>query len=319
MAIVCGVVLTMCAQLPRRSPDAVISALAARQNGVVHREQLLLAGVTRAQIAIRLRDGRLRALHRGVYLAGAVASEHAYPQAALFACGSRAVLSHRSAAAIWNLWPYSPKAYPWITVPPEKQLDRPRIVVRRTPLEQADIRTRHGMKIVSPPRVILDCAALFDDPYELEAVVADAAFRHLAAESELRDQVDRNTGRPGVGALRRVLDLDGGPRRTRSGGERWFLSVLRKHQFMGYEVNARIFGREVDFLWRDQAFCVELDGWDGHSSRVAFERDRLKWAHLQANGVDVMPVATRQAQRDEAGTIDRLRRVLARKPPRRSQ
>ena len=121
----------------------------------------------------------------------------------------------------------------------------------------------------------------------------------------------RNPGRPGLGGLRRVLDLDGGPRRTRSGGERWFLRLLREHRLGGHEVNASVHGREVDFLWRDQAFCVELDGWDGHSSRVAFERDRLKWAHLQANGIDVMPLAVRSAQRDEEGTIRRLRKTLA--------
>jgi len=44
---------------------------------------------------------------------------------------------------------------------------------------------------------------------------------------------------------------------------------------------------------------------------VAFERDRLKWAHLQANGIDVMPLAVRSAQRDEEGTIRRLRKTLA--------
>jgi len=171
------------------------------------------------------------------------------------------------------------------------------------------------MKVVSPPRAILDCAALIPDAYELEALVAEAAYRKRASEAELRTQVARNCGRRGSRALAQVLDLEGGPRRTRSGGERWFLSLRRRHKIGGYEVNPEIFGREVDFLWREQGFCVELDGWDGHSSRVAFERDRLKWAHLQANGMDVMPVATRQAQRDECGTIDRLRRTLARKVP----
>ena len=172
------------------------------------------------------------------------------------------------------------------------------------------------MPVVSPPRAVLDCSTLFDDDYELEALVADAAFRHLAFENELRDQVQRNPGRPGVASLRRVLDLEGGPRRTRSKGERWFLRLLRKHRIGGYEVNEKIHGKEVDFLWRDHSFCVELDGWDGHSSRIAFERDRLKWAHLQANGVDVMPLAVRQVQHDEEGTIRRLRATLARKGPR---
>lgn len=306
----------MHAQLSAQSPDALIRSLAARQNGIVHRERLLAAGLTKMQIETRLADGRLVALHRGVYLVGAVPSEHAYAQAALFACGRGAVLNHRSAAAIWRLWPYPPTAHPWVTVPAAKRLLRPRIVIRRAPLESRDVRHRHRMPVVSPPRAVLDCSTLFDDDYELEALVADAAFRHLAFENELRDQVQRNPGRPGVASLRRVLDLEGGPRRTRSKGERWFLRLLRKHRIGGYEVNEKIHGKEVDFLWRDHSFCVELDGWDGHSSRIAFERDRLKWAHLQANGVDVMPLAVRQVQHDEEGTIRRLRATLARKGPR---
>jgi very-short-patch-repair endonuclease len=143
--------------------------------------------------------------------------------------------------------------------------------------------------------------------------VAEASYRHLASEEELRNQIARNPGRRGLRLLRNVLDLEGGPRRTRSKGERWFLRMLRTHQIEGYEVNEEIHGREVDFLWRGHSFCVELDGWDGHKSRVAFERDRLKWSYLQAKGVDVMPLAVRGAQRDEEGTIRRLRQTLARK------
>ena len=303
----------MHAQLSSGSPDAIIRSIAAGQNGVVFRGQLLVAGLTKMQIETRLGDGRLVALHRGVYLVGAVPSEHAYAQAALFACGEDAVLSHRSAAAIWKLWPYSSTAHPWVTVPVDRHIVRPRIVIRRARLERRDVRRRHRMAVVSPPRVILDCAPIFEDDYELEAFVADAAYRRLASEDELRDQVARNAGRPGTRALRRVLDLEGGPRRTRSPGERWFLRLLREHGIDGYEVNGKIHGKEVDFLWREHSFCVELDGWDGHSSRIAFERDRLKWAQLQANGVDVMPLGVRQAQRDEEGTIWRLRQTLARK------
>jgi len=287
--------------------------LAARQHGVVYRDQLLEMGLSRAQIERRLADGRLLALHRGVYLVGAVAPEHACSQAGLFACGAGAVLSHWSAIALWGLRTYPARGFPWITIPHAKRIERPRIVIRRGPLASNDVRQRFGMSVVSPPRAVLDCAALIPDAYELEALVADTAYRRKASEAELRDQVTRNDGRRGARALSQILDLEGGPKRTRSGGERWFLSVLRKHKINGYEVNANIHGREVDFLWRDHSFCVELDGWDGHSSRVAFERDRLKWAHLQANGVDVMPIATRQAQRDESGAIDRLRRTLARK------
>jgi very-short-patch-repair endonuclease len=307
----------MCARIAKRSPDLVISALASRQHGVVSRAQLLDAGVTRAQIALRVRTGRLSPLHRGVYLVGPVPSEFAYSQAALLACGSAAVLSHRSAAWLWGLRDYSPRAHPWLTVPPSKHVVRPNVVVHRAPLDACDVRSKNGLALVSPPRAILDCAAIVADAYELEALVAEGSFRKLAPEHELAQQIARNSGRPGVKVLRDVLDLDGSPQRTRSGGERWFLRLLRENGFSGFEFNSKIHGKEVDCLWRDLDFCVELDGWDGHSSRLAFERDRLKWAHLAANGVDVMPIATRQAQRDATGTVTRLRAALERREARR--
>lgn len=307
----------MCAQVTERSPDLVIAALASRQHGVVSREQLLQAGVTKAQIALRVRNGRLIPLHRGVYLVGPVPSEFAYSQAALLACGSGAALSHRSAAWLWDLVRYSPCAHPWVTVPVDKHVVRPKIVVHRAPIEPRDIRSRHGLKAVSPPRAVLDCAATTEDPYELEGIVAEGFFRRRASEQELAQQITRNKGRPGVSLLREILDAEGGPQRTRSGGERWFLRLLRENGFSGFEFNAQVNGKEVDCLWRDLDFCIELDGWDGHSSRLAFERDRLKWAHLDANGIDVMPIATRQAQRDVSGTVERLRAALERRQTRR--
>ena len=280
MEVVRGVVLLMHAQLPSRSPDGLIRSIAARQNGIVRRPQLLDAGLTKMQIETRLADGRLVPLHRGVYLVGAVPSELAYAQAALLACGDKAVLSHRSAAAIWGLLVYPPTAQPWVTVPSHARLVRPRIVIRRGPLESRDTRRRHGMRVVSPPRAVLDCASLLDDLYELEALVADAAYRRLAFGEELRGQVERNAGRPGVAPLRRVLDLEGGPRRTRSKGERWFLQLLREHRITGYEVNEKIHGKEVDFLWRDQSFCVSHGEWS---------------LALPRNGLSQRPFPARQA------------------------
>ena len=79
-------------------------------------------------------------------------------------------------------------------------------------------------------RTILDMATFLDDPYELEALVGEAGFRGLASEAELRDQIERNAGRPGVTPLRKVLDIEGGPQRTRSSGERKMLRILRKHK-----------------------------------------------------------------------------------------
>ncbi len=166
------------------------------------------------------------------------------------------------------------------------------------------------MLVTSPPRTILDLASELDVDH-LEKLLAEANYRGLASEAELRDQLDRNPHKRGVAALRSVLDIPGGPRRTRSSGEIAFLRLLREHGIEGFEVNGTIEGYEVDFLWRDKKFVVEVDGYEGHSGRTAFERDRLKVATLRANGISVIPVTGRQIRLDEDGVVRRLLAALA--------
>ena len=169
---------------------------------------------------------------------------------------------------------------------------------------------RHGLRLTSPPRTILDLAARLD-PDDLEHLVAEAAYRKLARESELRDQLERNPRKAGNAALRAILDLPGGAQRTRSPAERSLLRLLRRSGIEGFELNARTHGYEVDVLWRDRGFALELDGYAGHASRIAFERDRLKIATLKANGVVVMPITPRQLRDDPTAVLARLRKALA--------
>jgi very-short-patch-repair endonuclease len=235
-----------------------------------------------------------------------VAPEHANEMAALLAYRLEATLSHRSAAALWGLLPYPASAPAWVTVAPERSATRPRIKACRARLEPCDIRRRERMALTSPPRTILDMAALRSDPYELERLVAEAHFRHLASEAELRAQLERNPRRRGVRALRRVLDLPGGPQRTRSPAEGALLRLLRERRIEGFEANAKVAGYEVDFYFADARLAVEVDGFDAHSGRVAFERDRLKAATLGAAGITVMPVTGRQVRSDPDGVVGRL-------------
>jgi very-short-patch-repair endonuclease len=235
-------------------------------------------------IATRLADGRLHELHRGVYLVGHTAPPpHAHEMAALLACGKGAVLSHRSAAHLWSLFSYPAAPPVCVTLPPERYVKRPRIETHRATIDRRDIRARHGLTLTSPPRTILDLAATLDAAH-LESVVAEA----------------------GTSSLIEILDLTGGPRRTRSPAERLMLRLVRRAQITGYETNGRIHGYEVDFLWRELSFAVEIDGYDAHSGRVAFERDRLKLATLEARGLVVMPVTGRRLRVDEEGVLGRL-------------
>jgi very-short-patch-repair endonuclease len=307
-------------QTPTQLVDRIISRIAKRQQGVLARWQLLEEGVSGRQIKLRLISGRLVELHRGVYLVGAVPGAHSHEMAALLAFRKRAVLSHRSAASLWNLLPYPARAPVWVTIPPERSTERPRIKAIRATLASRDIRKRDGLRLTSPPRTILDMAALLTKPaarpgsdghYKLEALVAEAQFRHLASELELRNQLNRNPGKRGAPALRSILGLPGGPQRTRSKGERAMLRLLRKRRIDGFETNAKVGGHEVDFLWRAEGVVVELDGYDGHSGRIAFERDRLRWASLSAHGLLVLPITARQIRDDPEGVLRRLGRARA--------
>jgi hypothetical protein len=78
--------------------------LAVDQRGVVSRSQLLHAGLTRNEIENRMAARRLVAVHRGVYAVGhRVLTAEGWWMAAVLAGGEGAVLSHTSAAAVWEL------------------------------------------------------------------------------------------------------------------------------------------------------------------------------------------------------------------------
>jgi hypothetical protein len=75
-------------------------------------------------IRTRLRDGHLHEIHRGVYLVGHRAPPpHAHEMAAVPVCPG-AVLSHSSAAHLWELLPYPAAAPVWVTLEPERSVRR---------------------------------------------------------------------------------------------------------------------------------------------------------------------------------------------------
>ena len=95
-----------------------------------------------------------------------------------------------------NLLPYSPSAPVCVTVPPGRDIARPRIEVHRMALSRRDVRRRDDLMLTSPPRTILDLALPIGQE-RLEWLVAEASYRRLASEAELRAQVERNEEREG--------------------------------------------------------------------------------------------------------------------------
>ena len=86
------------------SIEHAINAKAGRQHGVVALEQLIGLGLSASAVRSRVAAGRLHRVHRGVFAVGpAPLTGQGRWMAAVRACGDGAVLSHRSAAALWGL------------------------------------------------------------------------------------------------------------------------------------------------------------------------------------------------------------------------
>src|SRR5437879_10139214 len=93
-------------KLHHHGVDGLIATIAKGQHGVVARRDLLQAGVGRNAISHRLSTSRLHPLYRGVYAVGhPTLTMKGIWMAAVLAGGQRAVLSHRSAAALWGVRP----------------------------------------------------------------------------------------------------------------------------------------------------------------------------------------------------------------------
>jgi len=288
----------------------VVAKLAEGQQGVVSHGQLVGLGVGASAIQRRVRAGRLHRVHLGVYLVGHLArAPHATEMAALLACGEAAVLSHRSAAFVWSAGASRPPQV-HVTVGGDWSARRPGVVVHRSErLEQTDVEERHGLKLTSAERTILDLAAVLS-PAVLEWFIGQAFARRLVSPAALAARAEASLGWRGIRKLRAALDLSGGPSYTRSPSERTLRGALRRSELPAPEVNV-IAGRyELDFLWRAERLVVEVDGYTYHSDPVAFERDRLRDAELQASGYRVMRVTRRQVRDTPEAVIARIRRAL---------
>jgi very-short-patch-repair endonuclease len=198
-----------------------------------------------------------------------------------------------------------------ITVPGRNPGRKRGIGVHRvTRLDRRDVRRLGDIPVTSPARTIVDLATAVVSR-DLERALAEAHARRLVRRSDLLPLLARRSGRPGVRVLRALIDDDAVPGLTRSEAEDRLLALIRAAELPAPEVNVRIGRYEVDFLWREQRFVVEVDGFRFHSSRAAFERDRLRDGDLAGMGFRVFRTTWRQIVRGPEALVARIASALA--------
>jgi very-short-patch-repair endonuclease len=302
----------MCVQLGSDGVDALIAELAGRQHGVVARWQLEDAGVSRRSIEHRLHCRRLHSLHRGVYAVGhRVVSQRGRWMAAVLAAGRGAVLSHRSAAALWRMRPHSGGR---IDVSAAHNLARrPGLQPHRLPLPSDEVTIHDGIPVTTVPRTLLDLAAVIDKR-ALAKALEQAEILRLTDPLSPATVLERHPRRRGAAKLRAALNTPPLPQ-TRSELEHIFLEALAKARLPRPETNALVGTAtaryEVDCLWREQRLIVELDGRSTHDTAAAFERDRARDRDLSARGFRVVRITSRQLAQERRAVMRDLRTLTA--------
>jgi very-short-patch-repair endonuclease len=101
------------------------------------------------------------------------------------------------------------------------------------------------------------------------------------------------------------------PDGTRTELEARFLGLCRRQRLPAPRVNVRVGPDTVDFLYPAHRLIVEVDGWEGHRMRSAFEEDRARDARLTVLGYTVIRFTWRRLTDDPPGVAATVRALLA--------
>ncbi len=296
-------------RLSSQAVDLAIAAVAAKQNGNVTREQLFDLGLDRNAIRYRLRVGRLYRVFRGVYAVGRrPTTPHERAAAAVLACGSGAALSHGSAMALWGFWKRWDEPFE-VTVLGDR---RPTgiVVHRSTTLRRRDLTSHLGIRVTSPARTLMDTCPRPNDK-ALKRTVNKALHSPWLNEGQLAETLARHRTLPATKRIAPLIGLPGTP--TRAGWEDDFSSFCENHGLPAPVMGAPIHGYLVDALFVAEQVIVELDSWEFHKNRIAFETDRERDVDALAHGFVTVRMTWDRIHEGPQREATRLHVILARR------
>lgn len=300
----------------KEAPDTCCELIAAEQHGVVSRAQALATGMTPREIQHRLSSGKWQSALPGTYVPLAVPrSWHQDLAAACLWAGEASAISHRAAAALWELDPFRPGLVELTT---SRWIRSSDIVIhhsRRFP--RCDVSTRNGIVVTSPTRTLIDLGAVSSDE-DVEIAMDCALRRGLTSIPYIRRRLARIGGRGarGAGVLRRLLDSrDPACAPTESVLESRFRALVRRAGLQP-PITQQVIQSEqglvarVDFAYTDIRLLIEVDGWDHHANKEIWQHDlhrnntltNLGWKVLRFSWADV----TRRGETVIAQLVDAL-------------
>ena len=267
------------------------------------------------------RRRRFHVLHRGVYAVGhRRLSWHSRCWAAVLGAEANetdevvwpAVASHASAAHLWGLYRFAPERID-VTAPIRRRAKREFVVHFSSILAPEDRGAREGIPVTSVPRTLLDLA-IRARPDQLDRLLERAEELELLDLHAAEAVLVRAGGHRGRGRLRRALALyQPDPAFTRSRFEEQFLRLVRAAGLPAPSMNFNAHGYELDAYWPEHRFAVELDLFETHGTRAAFERDRLRHEELKLLGIEMIRVTKPRLDREPEVVLGNLATLLERR------
>ncbi len=276
--------------------DDLVWRLAESQHGAASREQARGLGVSRAGLTRRLRRGQWRAVTPRVLLVhGSPNTELQAAMVAALDAGPGAVLSHHSAAALWELPGFHLL---------DLHVTRPRDGSRRPSslsvlhvcriLRGHHVTVHDGIPVTTPARTIFDLAAVVH-PYRVKRTLDAAWSKHLLDGIRMAAILDDlgKRGRTGTTVMRELL-AERGPDYIPpdSGLEGRFRDILicdgQRPMVRQIDVGGESWLGRIDFYDREARLIVQIDSERFHSALIDKEADDHQTAELEAAGFEVL-------------------------------
>ena len=231
--------------------------------------------------------------------------------AALLWAGDAAAVSHRAAAALWNLDGFQ-RQLTEITMPSPRH-GRPDVISHRGLFLPGDTSHVKGMRVTSPSRTLMDVASVAD-PEGLELALDCALRRGLTSVDYLqrRLQARETRGRKRIKILRRLLaERQDGAGSSESALETRFLRLVRKHRLPVPQAGFEVGPYRIDFAYPDLRLGIELDGYVFHSGRQVWQRDLGRQNYLLSLGWMLLRFTWEDVTRRGAEVVAALRSHIA--------
>lgn len=277
-----------------------LNRIAVAQHSLITLDQALKAGMTVAQVRHKVDSGEWIVVRRRVYaVAGAPVTWAQAVAATPFTLQPRAWVSHETAGRLWG-FTFSECEGIDVLVDLGRRVKMAGVISHRSgALFTADLSRHHRIPVTTPERTLVDLSASVSVP-TLARMVDDGLRRRLVRLGRLSTCVARLPKSPGrrPAVIQELLaerlpgydpgDSDLETRVLRALVAAGLVAPVQQHRV---RLGKRIF--RIDLAYPVARMAIELDGWEFHSTRTAFDDDRARANALVAAGWTVLRFTSR--------------------------